>query len=455
MKKLRDSAKEILNLYNYFNGAIIFDKDAVAIWYYNNRPDINHLTEDNVVGKHLSEIYPSLDLNHSTIMEAIHDGIPTSNKSQRITSFLGETINEINTTIPIFEEEKIVGAVEVTRYVSGDEKISNIFITGAMADKRRPLYTVDDIITQNTAMMEIKKKIRKISATDSSVIIHGDTGTGKEMVAESIHTGCNREGGKFVVQNCAAIPATLLESILFGTAKGSFTGAQDKMGILESANGGTLFLDEINSMDMSLQAKMLRAIEERRITRVGEFDSRPINIRVIAATNEDPRELVRAGRFREDLYYRLRVVRIDLPPLRERKEDIPQLTRSFIKRFNKIMDKNIIGVDKQVEDRFLQYDWPGNIRELSNVIERSFNFADGELIRYEDLYRFTLVEADHEWLPALDPENGIRLRELTREYEKELIARSIREWGDMNLVAQDLGVTRQNLDHKLKQYDLK
>lgn len=455
MKKLRDSAKEILNLYNYFNGAIIFDSDAIAVWYYNNRPDINHMTEENVVGKHLHEIYPDLDLRDSTIMEALNEGIPTSNKSQQITSFLGETINEINTTIPIFEDEKIVGAVEVTNYMFSDGYYGNIFITGAIMDKRRNLYTTDDIITSNVTMIEIKKRIRKVSLTDSSVIICGETGTGKEMVAESIHTGSKRSNKKFVVQNCSAIPSTLLESILFGTSKGSYTDARDRIGILENASQGTLFLDEINSMDLNLQAKILKAIEEQKITRLGEFDARPIDIRIIAATNEEPGELIRCGRLRADLYYRLRVVRIDLPSLNERKEDILNLTRQFIRRFNKIMDKNIIGIDKQVENRFMRYDWPGNIRELRNLIERGFNFADDEFIRCTDIFGDDMTETISEQLPLLDMENGIGLRKLMCEYERCYIEKTIQEYGNMNTVAHKLGITRQNLEHKLKRYGLK
>ena len=220
--------------------------------------------------------------------------------------------------------------------------------------QHRQLYTADDIISDCIQLQEVKRKIKKVAQTDSSVLIFGKTGTGKEMVAESIHTGGKRKAKRFISQNCAAIPASLLESILFGTVKGSFTGAENRIGLLESADGGTLFLDEINNMDLSIQAKILKAIEEQRITRVGDYESKLIDVRIIAATNQDPWQLVKDMRLREDLYYRLRVVQIDLPLLSERKGDIDLLTKYFIKKYNKRMGKNVMGLNGETE-RFFSY----------------------------------------------------------------------------------------------------
>lgn len=453
MQKLREYAQEVLNLYNYFNGAIIFDQNAVAVYYYNNRHDINDLTEEDVVGRHLSQIYPDLDLTSSTIMEALTKGIPTSNRPQRVKTFKGQELNELNTTIPIFEESSIIGAVEVSKYIIGEDHHQNIFVTPVTMGQHRQLYTIDDIVSDSEQLQGVKRKIKKVAQTDSAVLIFGKTGTGKEMVAESIHTGGKRKGKSFVSQNCAAIPVSLLESILFGTVKGSFTGAENRMGLLERADGGTLFLDEINNMDFSIQAKILKAIEEQRITRVGDYESKPINVRVIAATNQDPWQMVKDIRLREDLYYRLRVVQIDLPPLLERKGDIDLLTKYFIKKYNQQMHKNVLGLNGEAEKFFHTYHWPGNVRELENTIAGAFNFVEGHLIKLEDI---SWYEGSGDMEADLYDRfmTGGSLKDMVKNYEKYLIEEAIAQSSDLSQVVQKLGITRQNLNHKMKQYQL-
>lgn len=453
MQKLREYAQEVLNLYNYFNGAIIFDQNAVAVYYYNNRRDINNLTEEDVVGRHISEIYPELELASSTIMEALTKGIPTSNKAQRIKTFKGKELNQLNTTIPIFEDGVIIGAVEVSKYIVGDDLHQNIFVTPVNMGQHRELYTVDDIVSDCEQLQEVKGKIKKVAQTDSSILIYGKTGTGKEMVAESIHTGGKRKAKRFISQNCAAIPASLLESILFGTVKGSFTGAENRIGLLESADGGTLFLDEINHMDLSIQAKILKAIEEQRVTRVGDYESKPINVRIIAATNQEPLQLVKDMVLREDLYYRLRVVQIDLPPLSERKGDIAILTSYFIKKYNKRMSRNVLGLNRETERFFHTYDWPGNVRELENTIAGAFNFVEGHLIRLEDISWYEEVgELESDLYDRFM--TGVGLKDMVKNYEKYLIEEAIDQSTDLSQVVQKLGITRQNLNHKMKQYHL-
>lgn len=450
MNKIKENAQEILNLYNYFNGAIIFDGDAVAVYYYNNRPDINDMTEEDVVGKHISEIYPGLSLEKSSIMEALTKGVPTANMLQTWTTVKGQTVKSINTTVPIFEEGQVIGAAEVSRYVTGKDDLVNIYVTPVISSENRKMYTLDDIKSQWTGMGDIKKIISKVSGTDSSVLIYGKTGTGKELAAEAIHAEGKRCNKRFVAQNCAAIPASLLESIIFGTVRGGFTGAEDRTGLMEVCNGGTLFLDEINSMDISLQAKLLKAIEEQMITRVGGIDPIPVDVRIIAASNEDPWEMVKSGRLREDLYYRLKVVQIDLPSLRERKGDIEFLTRYFIKKYNKVFGKNIQGLSNEVRLFFEEYPWPGNIRELQNTIEGCFNFASGPLLKMEDIswYKESCAVA------VPEPELTGTLKETVKQYEKHLIEREMEACRDLQQVADRLGISRQNLNNKIKEYSL-
>ncbi len=456
MKKLREYAQELLDVYNYFNGVSIFDRHAIAVYYYNNRPDLNSLQDKDVIGKTLSQIYPNLDLSASTIMKALKTGKPTSNIYQKTIDFKGQEVHEVNTTLPIFDGTEIIGAVEASQYIIGENECRNIYITPIHSEMHHARFTVDDIITCNPEMELVKSKIRKVARTDSSILLYGKTGSGKGMAAEAIHAGSKRSSQRFVTQNCAAIPASLMESILFGTIKGSFTGAENRKGLFEAASGGTLFLDEINNMDLNLQAKILKAIEEQKITRVGDYEPRPVDVRVIAATNVEPLQLVQQNMLRDDLYYRLRVVQIDLPDLKDRKEDIMPLTEHFIRLYNRSMDKNILGVDDSVKALFLRYEWPGNIRELANTIEGAFNFAKDAVLHLEDISWTSEMKAEieEENYPPFRPEEKRTLKELLQDYERDQILKSMHESSTIHELLDNLSLSRQNLNHKLKQYGI-
>lgn len=448
--KIRKNAQEILNLYNYFNGAVILDKDGVVVYYYNNRRDINDLTEEEVIGRSIGEIFPGIGIEESSIMNALKNGIPTANSFQVWKNFKGQTVKAINTTLPIFDEDEIIGVAEVSRYVTGDEELANIYVTSVPQRSVKPLYRLADIKSSWSGMEDIKRIISKVADTDSSVLIYGKTGTGKELVAESIHSEGKRSGKKFLSQNCAAIPPSLLESILFGTVKGSFTGSENRIGLLEAANGGTLFLDEINTMDLNLQAKILKAIEEKTITRVGGLDPISVDVRVIAASNENPWEMVQKGIIREDLYYRLKVVQIDLPLLSERSGDVEYLADYFIRKYNKLLGKNVLGLNDEVSLFFKEYPWPGNIRELENTIEGCLNFTDGPLIKMEDISWYKPKSKNAQEAPRLCG----TLKETVKAYEKQLIGEAMAAHGDIQKIADELQITRQNLNNKIKEYGL-
>ena len=387
-------------------------------------------------------------------MKAIREGTPTYNLQETTRVLGGRQISHVITVLPIIENGQVTGAVEATINTAVNTR-HNIYITPETGRRHRQLYTTEDIISENSLMRRVKEKITKVSRTDSPVMIYGKTGTGKEMVAEAIHTGSARRGKPFMAQNCAAIPANLLESMLFGTVRGSFTGAEDKKGLLEAASGGTVFLDEINNMDMALQAKILKAIEEQKIMRVGDYEQRPIDVRIVAATNEDPLLLVRKHLLREDLYYRLRVIQIDLPALAERQSDIPLLTEYFINKYNKLMHRNIAGVDKDMMDFLLRREWKGNIRELENTIECAFNFAEGAYLTLDDLPWLEQETEAGEGYEHFDVNDDRTLKELLQEYECEAIREALTAaGGDVRKAADMLGLTRQNLHHKLKQYRL-
>lgn len=246
--------------------------------------------------------------------------------------------------------------------------------------KQSTKFTFDHIIGDSKAIQSIITEGKRVIRTSSSILLVGETGTGKELFAQSIHNESQRSTKPFISQNCAAIPDTLMESLLFGTNRGAFTGAIDKSGLFEEANGGTLLLDEINSLSPALQAKLLRAIQEKTIRRIGGTQEKEIDVRIIATINEDPLEAITHNRLREDLYYRLSVVTLCLPPLRERKEDIPALVQHFIEKYNIQFGLSVTDVDVHVREFLYAYDWPGNVRELEHIIEGSMNLVEDENI---------------------------------------------------------------------------
>ena len=454
----KERFNEILNIYNYYNMVIIVDEKGMVQYFFNNRPDINSVTEQDILGHNVLESCVNITEETSTLFYVMRTGKAIKNTYQELLTSNGDRVYSYCSTMPIKEGDKIIGAVEMGKYIdvkagdsiaAGDISIDNFHV------EKDKLYTIDDIKGSSREIERLKFKIGRVAETDSTVLIYGETGTGKELVAESIHSCGLRRHKKFVAQNCAAIPPMLLESILFGTEKGSFTGAENRKGLLETAQGGTLFLDEINTMDVDTQSKILKAIEEKKIMRVGDYEQRPIDVRVVAATNEDPLLLVRKHLLREDLYYRLRVIQIDLPALAERQSDIPLLTEYFINKYNKLMHRNIAGVDKDMMDFLLRREWKGNIRELENTIECAFNFAEGAYLTLDDLPWLEQETEAGEGYEHFDVNDDRTLKELLQEYECEAIREALTAAGsDVRKAADMLGLTRQNLHHKLKQYRL-
>lgn len=453
---IRRYVDQILNLYNYIDGLMVTNKEGIIEYYITYRPDINDLREEEVIGKHIFEIYPDLDNETSSIMRVLRTGQPIYNEKQNLKTYKGQNIYAVNTTLPIKHGDKIIGAVDISRYIEPGmvrKEISLSVIEKQSVNSKYQLYTLDDIITKSPLMLEIKEIIRKVSKTDSSVLIYGETGTGKELVAQAIHSHSPRRRGPFISQNCAAIPSTLLESILFGTIKGSYTGAENRKGLFELANGGTLFLDEINSMEIEIQPKLLKAIEEKRIKRVGGLRPIDVDVRIVSAMNEKPIDAVSNNKLREDLYYRLGVVEIHLPKLKDRKEDIKLLTRYFIEMYNMKMNKNIIGITEDVENIFNNYSWPGNVRELRNVIERAFNLTSGRLIQLKDLpYYMRNNEFNIDDYNIKLGEKS--LSDYVEEFEKGLIQKALARTNSFTEAAELLKISKQALNYKMRKYNL-
>ncbi len=397
--------------------------------------NITGYKKEEVLGKNCSEVMKSPDADACPLRKTLETGENVSNYEMEIITKNGKRIPvSVNTAILYDEKGEMIGGVETFRDMSEIVRLRN---------EVRHRFSFGNIIGKADCMQIIYDKLEVISVTDSNVLIEGETGTGKDLIARTIHYNSMRKDKPFVKINCAAIPENLLESELFGYKKGAFTGAvMDKMGKFEAADGGTIFLDEIGDMPLSLQAKILRVIEEKEFERLGEVKSRKVDVRVIAATNRPLKELVEQGKFRMDLYYRLNVVRIRLPALRERAEDIPLLLYHFIEVFNKKFNKKVKGVEQRVMDFLLDYSWPGNVRELENVIEHAMIHARGELIRFDNLPDYLFEEGKSGAVSLVDVEREHILRVLKSVNNNKTRASKI------------LGISRSTLWRKLKELNI-
>jgi len=308
-----------------------------------------------------------------------------------------------------------------------------------------------NIIGRSPAMVKLLETVAQVAPSEATVLITGESGTGKEMIAGAIHFNSPRKDGPFVKLNCAAITETLLESELFGHEKGAFTGAHKrKEGRFRQAHGGSIFLDEISEMSLAMQVKVLRVLQEREITRVGGEEVIKVDVRLIAATNKDLLQEIEAGRFREDLFYRLNVVTLNMPRLQERLEDIPLLAQHFLKMFSEKNRKEIKGFTPQAMDRLLRYDWPGNVRELMNAVERGVVLASSEYLDEKDL---PLVLKEKTAEGEIPPEQVIPGDLPLEEVEKASILKTLElTGGNKSEAARRLGITRRTLHKKLKKY---
>ncbi|NOY52931.1 MAG: sigma-54-dependent Fis family transcriptional regulator [Deltaproteobacteria bacterium] len=319
-------------------------------------------------------------------------------------------------------------------------------------------YKFKNFVGDSDEMQKVFSLVEKVADTDSTVLIQGDSGTGKELVARAVHFNSHRSDGPFIPINCAAIPRDLLESELFGHVKGAFTGATlSRPGRFELADGGTLFLDEIGEMPPELQVKLLRILQDQQFERVGGTRTLHVNARIIAATNKHLEEEVEKGRFREDLFYRLNVIPIRIPPLRQRVSDIPLLVHFFLERFNKIRKRNLHGFSKDAMRCLTSYPWPGNVRELENLVERMVILAEGEIIRLEDLpEKFHSPVKPPTSLNAFAlPVQGISLNDAVEEFENELILKAMNHVGGVkSKAAKLLHLNRTTLVEKIKKKKL-
>jgi len=441
------------NIYEIFDsledGITIIDVKGRIVFLNKKAQKLDNIDLNEVIGRHILEVYPSLSQRTSTLLSVLETGEIIKDNTQSFINFKGQKITTVNTTLPIIKNDKLVGAIEISRDLTNVKKITDellnlknqLTIKRESKDIERKLYTFMDIIGESNEILSVKNIAIKASNSSSPVFIYGETGVGKELFVQAIHSASNRNTGPFIAQNCAAVPEQLLEGILFGTVKGSFTGSEDRPGLLELADGGTLYLDELNSMPLSLQAKLLRVIQDGVIRRVGDVKEKKVNVRFIASTNVHPEKCLNQGLIRKDLYYRLNVISIEIPELKKRKSDIPLLVKHFIKKYSTKLNKDNMQICEEAMDCFINYNWPGNIRELEHIIESILNLKEDNIITLNDLPEHIRICKE------------FSLQTCIEQYEKKLIEDTLKLCdNNVSLTAKKLNIPRQTLQYKIKKY---
>ncbi|TCO72312.1 sigma-54 interaction domain-containing protein [Marinisporobacter balticus] len=454
---------------DYVDGILIVDNTGKIVHSVRYNPRFNENAKEkeyrDFINKNYLEAYPGLEAEESTIINCLKDGVPIYKKNQVFCDYEGRVYNTQNLTIPIIRRGKVLGAIELSKDITSIQDLSEAFenvesvkagTTGDISKKNiaSVKYSFEDIITKNDEMLENIEKAKLIADSPSSILVYGETGTGKELFVQSIHNYSSRRNRPFIAQNCAALPENLFESILFGSVKGSFTGAMDKQGLFEIANGGTLFLDEINSMSMNLQAKLLRVLQDGVVRRIGDSKDRKVDVRVISAMNMDPMEAINKRYIREDIFYRLSVMSIKLVPLRKRKEDILLLVRYFLKKYNTLLKRYVKRISKEVETLFFVYHWPGNIRELQHVIEGAMNIVKDGIIEMKHLPVYLSETAENIYF--YDEEEVTQpLNDVIEVIEKKMIIKALEKaGGNVSKAAKFLDIPRQTLQYKIIKYNI-
>ena len=452
-------------------GVQIYDKNTHAVYFNQASREISHIPSGvNITGRHLLDMY-DLEETVSTTMTALRTQSPVIDRVDQFSVDNGTFIASSNTSYPIFQNGQLSGAVTfehteetIQKYYQSiqDTRQALKHFSGNAAPVRFSGYTFENVIGSSEKLRSAAELAQRVAPQNSPVMLVGETGTGKEIFAQSIHRSSPRAGKKFVAINCAAIPETLIESLLFGTAKGSFTGSEDKAGYFEEANGGTLFLDELNSMSLTMQSKLLRVLQERTFRRVGGKKDLELDVRIISSCNEDPFQTVEENKFRRDLFYRLSSVIIELPPLREHLEDLEQLTWYHLEQTAFQYVHRITRIQPQVYQLLRAYRWPGNVRELFHVLDYAQNVADSNVMTVEHLpayLRKNQAPAPRQSAP-LTPSGHIdfshtSLQALMDDYEKEVITQALDRCGyNISQTAQALGILRQSLQYRIRKYGI-
>ncbi len=452
-------------------GIVMCDSDSRLSFFNNPAVRLDSLVAENVLGECVNDVYTMNGEENCALPETLQKRRPILNHRHRYTTKYGKQVDAVADTHPVIKDGQVLGAFNIVEdwstvndlhkqiidlrekllhYTSGNNKTKSVLSAR---------YTFDDIIFVSSPMRTVINQCRQVAKTDSSVMIYGETGTGKELFAQSIHNASNRSDGPFLAINCAALPENLLESLLFGSVKGAYTGAENRPGFFEQANHGTLLLDEINSMNISLQAKLLRVLQDGIIRRIGGSTEIKVDVRVLSCINIPPHQAIAENKLRQDLFYRLGVININIPPLRERKEDIALLATHFMMSFNSKLLKCVKGIDPITLEIFNTYSWPGNVRELQHAMEHAVIMLpeDQCLITSEYIPQNLLTEEDISSLSAAaaEPEPSHSLHNKLQDIERNTLCQILMEnEGNISKSAQVLKMSRQNLQYRIKRYKI-
>ncbi len=462
------------------DGVIIADINGVIQFYNQAQSRIDGILSEKAMGLKVTDIY-ELSNRTSMIMQCARHQQAIKNRIFFYKTLSGKIANTITSVYPLFDNDTITGVI---CFVKDYEQLRRSIPVPAASECRSTLgngtqYTFNDLIGSSPDFIRVKETAQKASISPSPIMIQGETGTGKELFAQAIHNFSPRQKEKYVAVNCAAIPHYLMEGMLFGTTRGAFTGALDKPGLFETAHKGTLFLDELLAMPMELQAKLLRVIQEKQVRRLGSVKEIPLDVKIISSVSRDPRVAIRENRLRTDLYYRLGVVMVKLPPLRERLDSIRELTIHFIEKFNQRLGTHVQEISREVRELFQVYQWPGNIRELEHLIEGAMNLAGQEKILGMDPFTPGLdtlepmTSSTPESPPVRTPGDtplssapvtsrvaglpGLSrpLTQIQADQERNAVTDALTACqGNVTKAARQLGMSRQLLHYKIKKYQL-
>ena len=469
IQRLYEQALELLRL-----GVQLYDQDGHLVYINETSRQISALPpREELVGKHLLDIW-NLETEVSTTLSCLRDRTPVYNRIDTFQDAKKGYITTINTAYPIVDGDELLGAtlfemdLDISRsrsaYLREVEENLRQYAQHIPPEKMSG-YSFDFIVGDSESMVNTINLAKRFARQDCNILLVGETGTGKEVFAQSIHKESPRRDKPFVAINCAAVPEPLIESMLFGTRKGAFTGSEDKEGLFEEANGGTLFLDEVNSMSLSMQSKLLRVVQEGVFRRIGSNKDFRTDVRIISSCNEDPFNMLENYTMRRDLFYRLCTVQLHLPPLRERPEDIQTLVDHYLKQKRGKYAKRIDYIAPEVMELFREYAWPGNVRELIHVLEYVLNVTDSGVITTKNLPEYLLKRTEHAVKPEIEEENApiLEERDVTREtletlvgdYESKVLKKVLEHYGgNISRAARSLGISRQSLSYRIKKYGI-
>jgi len=471
MDKLNPNDIDIHRVLSSMHEGVVISDAAGKVRFFNEtQAKIDDMDPEDAIGKKITDIYQLTD-NTSPIMKCLKSGKAIMNETLMYRTRLGKVANIISNAYPLYKSGKLIGAINFSKDYQLLEKT---IVQDQDSPQKKKIgnsarFHFSDIIGSDPDIRNAVRIAMMSSNSPSSIMIYGESGTGKELFAQSIHNHSSRKKKLFIPVNCAAIPENLLEGILFGTSKGVFTGAINKSGLFELANGGTIFLDELDSMPLTLQAKLLRVIQEKKVRKLGSLKEIDLDVKILSSVRQPPLEIIQEGALRMDLFYRMGVVSIMLPPLREMKSELHTLIRYFIAKYNQALNVQVMNVSKNVLDLFSDYHWPGNVRELKHVIEASMNMvAVGRTIRLEHLpvhifsfakRRISPIDGSSNRYPIAKQDLlpiSSNLVENQAAREKQMICNALKKnIGNAAKSARSLGISPQSFHYKLKKYQVR